>query len=131
MSITLKATLNGHEVLVTLRGVDFASVKAQLEEASQWLRSQAPAQASSPAHHGEGWCHKHNVRVPQDLAVMGFDNIAFGEFSQPPLSTINYDVGAVARMAVDRLMRLIGAGDQLPEPRVTLIDPELIIREST
>ncbi|MEO6013109.1 MAG: LacI family DNA-binding transcriptional regulator [Devosia sp.] len=77
------------------------------------------------------WCHKHKVRVPQDLAVMGFDNIAFGEFSQPPLSTINYDVGAVARMAVDRLMRLIGADDQLPEPRVTLIDPELIIREST
>jgi LacI family transcriptional regulator len=77
------------------------------------------------------WCHKHNVRVPQDLAVMGFDNIAFGEFAQPPLSTINYDVAAVARMAVDRLMRLISAGDQLPEPRVTLIDPELIIREST
>lgn len=77
------------------------------------------------------WCTKHKVRVPDDLAVMGFDNIAFGEFANPPLSTVNYDVGAVARMAVDRLMRLINAGDQLPEPRVTLIDPELIIREST
>jgi len=28
-------------------------------------------------------------------------------------------------------MRLISAGDHLPEPRATLIDPELVIREST
>jgi hypothetical protein len=40
VSITLKATLNGHEVMVTLRGVDFASVKAQVEDASQWLQAQ-------------------------------------------------------------------------------------------
>jgi hypothetical protein len=35
VSITLKATLHGHEVMVTLRGVDFASVKAQVEQASE------------------------------------------------------------------------------------------------
>ena len=40
VSITLKATLNGHEVLVTLRGTDFASVKVQVEAASQWLQAQ-------------------------------------------------------------------------------------------
>jgi LacI family transcriptional regulator len=34
-------------------------------------------------------------------------------------------------MAVERLMKLIAAGDQLPEPRVTQIDPDLVIREST
>lgn len=77
------------------------------------------------------WCHKHNVRVPQDLAVMGFDNIPSSEFASPPLSTVNYDVEAVSRMAVDRLMRLITTDEPLPEPRVTMIDPELIIRGST
>jgi hypothetical protein len=41
VSITLKAMLHGHEVLVTLRGVDFASVKAQVEDASQWLQAQS------------------------------------------------------------------------------------------
>jgi|RhiMetStandDraft_8_1073273.scaffolds.fasta_scaffold01905_2 hypothetical protein len=56
VSITLKATLHGHEVLVTLRGHDFASVKAQVEQASQWLQSQAPAT-------GEGWCSKHSVQM--------------------------------------------------------------------
>ncbi len=77
------------------------------------------------------WCHKHKVHVPQDLAVMGYDNIAVAEFGVPPLSTVNYDVESVSRLAVDRLMRLIGCPDELPEPRITQIDPELIIREST
>src|SRR5262249_2657946 len=63
VSITLKATLHGHEVLVTLRGVDFASVKAQVEQASVWLTAQAPAQppTQSPGH-AEGWCSKHVCR---------------------------------------------------------------------
>ena len=38
---TLKATLHGHEVMVTLRGTDFASVKAQVEDARQWLQAQS------------------------------------------------------------------------------------------
>jgi hypothetical protein len=53
VSITLKATLNGHEVLVTLRRTDFASVKAQVEQASQWLSTQsAPADTQVCAKHG-------------------------------------------------------------------------------
>jgi hypothetical protein len=56
VSITLKATLHGHEVLVTLRGVDFASVKVQVEAASQWLQAQdGPATADTPQ------CPKHSV----------------------------------------------------------------------
>jgi hypothetical protein len=53
--------------MVTLRGVDFASVKAQVEQASQWLKVQAPAQppAQSPGQVDQtpkpGWCAKHSV----------------------------------------------------------------------
>jgi hypothetical protein len=66
VSITLKTTLHGHEVLVTLRGVDFASVKAQVEDASQWLQAQrgqttnttpqCPTHgAMKPSTKGRGW----------------------------------------------------------------------------
>jgi hypothetical protein len=70
VSITLKATLHGHEVMVTLRGVDFASVKAQVEQASQWLSVQAPAQPPTQppsqgtvqrAHEDSPYCHAHNA----------------------------------------------------------------------
>jgi hypothetical protein len=65
---TLKATLNGHEVMVTLRGVDFASVKAQVEQASQWLSVQAPpqppAQRTPPADHDDSpYCHRHKTAM--------------------------------------------------------------------
>src|SRR5712691_12723465 len=66
VSITLKAMLNGHEVMVTLRGIDFASVKAQVEDASQWLQAhngqpaadtpQCPTHgAKKPSTKGKGW----------------------------------------------------------------------------
>jgi hypothetical protein len=70
VSITLKATLHGHEVMVTLRGVDFASVKAQVEQASQWLSVQAPAQpptqppsqgTAQRAHEDSPYCHAHKA----------------------------------------------------------------------
>lgn len=77
------------------------------------------------------WCAKNGRKVPEDVAIMGFDNIEYAEYASTPLSTVNYAVDVVTRMAVDRLMRLISAGDQLPEPRATLIDPELVIRDST
>jgi hypothetical protein len=56
VSITLKATLHGHEVLVTLRGVDFVSVKAQVEDASQWLKAQGGQVADATPR-----CPKHGV----------------------------------------------------------------------
>jgi hypothetical protein len=72
VSITLKATLHGHEVMVTLRGVDFASVKAQVEQASEWLSVQAPAQpptqSTEQADRWErpGWCSKHSLQMTQN-----------------------------------------------------------------
>jgi DNA-binding LacI/PurR family transcriptional regulator len=47
------------------------------------------------------------------------------------MTTVHYAVDAVARLAVERLMILIGSPDRLPEPEVRLIDPELVIRDST
>jgi hypothetical protein len=70
VSITLKATLNGHEVMVTLRGTDFASVKAQVEAASEWLKVQAPALpptqppirgTAQPTHDDSPYCHAHQA----------------------------------------------------------------------
>ena len=77
------------------------------------------------------WTQTHGRRVPQDVAIIGFDNIEFAAFAATPLSTINYAVQTVTDMAVDRLLGLIAAGDELPEPQVSMIDPELVIRDST
>lgn len=77
------------------------------------------------------WCRENNISVPQDLALVGYDNIEYGAFASPPLTTVNYAAQDVAIQAVNRLIELIKAGDQLPDPRVTLIDPDLIVRDSS
>lgn len=77
------------------------------------------------------WCRENNVTVPDDLALVGYDNIQYGAFASPPLTTVNYAAEDVAIQAVNRLIELIKAGDLLPDPRVTLIDPDLIVRDSS
>jgi LacI family transcriptional regulator len=77
------------------------------------------------------WCQKNGVNVPKDVAIIGFDNIEFAEHAATPISSVNYAVDIVTELAVERLMRLVAAKDALPDPRVTMIEPDLVIREST
>ncbi|HEY0259045.1 MAG TPA: LacI family DNA-binding transcriptional regulator [Lacisediminihabitans sp.] len=70
------------------------------------------------------------LRVPEDVAVVGFDNIEAGKYYTPSLTTVAPDKGAIARLAVERLVaRLAGEVDEAP---VELwAEHELIVREST
>lgn len=77
------------------------------------------------------WTQKNDLRVPQDVAIVGFDNIEFAEHAATPLTSVNYEIKLVTDLAVARLIELIGTQGTLPDPSVTLIDPELIVREST
>lgn len=77
------------------------------------------------------WCFKNGVRVPDEVSIIGFDNLEMSEFMPSPLSSVNYEMDVVTRMVIERLMQQIKAKGDLPEPRVTLIEPQLVIREST
>jgi DNA-binding LacI/PurR family transcriptional regulator len=74
------------------------------------------------------------IKVPDDLAVIGFDGIPEAEFYSPPLSTIYQNQDEVGRTAVQELIRLIDEqldNEQEILSRQITIEPELIIREST
>jgi len=114
----------GHAVAHGFWG--FAQIMALAERPTAVL-----AANDSLALGGLRWCQRQGVRVPQDLAVFGFDNIEFGEYAATPLSSVDYPVGRIASLAVQRLLGLIAAGGALPQPRVTMIDPDLVVREST
>lgn len=69
------------------------------------------------------------LRVPEDVAVIGIDDIEEGRFSRPTLSTISLDTAFIARESV----RLISARIESPDlPAEQVIAPHrLIAREST
>ena len=77
------------------------------------------------------YCSKNGLRVPEEVAIVGFDNIEFGEYAVTPISTINYDVTRVTQLAIERVLELISATGELPEARVTQVEPELVVRESS
>ena len=60
-----------------------------------------------------------------------YDDIQYAAFAGVPLSSIRYATREGADLAVERLMELIAAEDILPPPRVSMIDPDLTIRDST
>lgn len=66
------------------------------------------------------------LRVPQDVAIVGYDDISVAAHTLPPLTTIRQDVGRGARLLVDLLMRRL-AGEAV-EP--VAMEPELILRGS-
>jgi DNA-binding LacI/PurR family transcriptional regulator len=57
------------------------------------------------------------LRVPEDLSVAGFDDVADGEFASPPLTTVHFDKRVYAAAALDRLMVRI-EGSEAPATRV-------------
>ena len=68
-------------------------------------------------------------RVPDDVAVIGFDDIDEGGFSTPSLSTIAPDKAQIAELALGLLGRRIA--DRSAEAQEAVADHALIVREST
>jgi LacI family transcriptional regulator len=76
------------------------------------------------------WCREHGVRVPEDLAIVGFDDNFAASFAEVPLTTMHYGVDEVADHAVRRLLTLVDHPNNTRKPQRTLIEPKLVIRES-
>ncbi|MDQ0793007.1 LacI family DNA-binding transcriptional regulator [Streptomyces sp. B1I3] len=85
--------------------------------------------------------HEHGLRVPEDVAVVGFDDVEGGRFSVPTLSTVAPDKAAVAKVAVELLRRRIAEAARSPDPvdaaqpggapEDRIVAHRLVLREST
>jgi DNA-binding LacI/PurR family transcriptional regulator len=69
------------------------------------------------------------IRVPDDVAVAGFDDIPEAEYFAPPLTTVRQDFEAVGRASIGLLLDRIEGNSPL-DPHL-VIDPHLIVRSST
>ncbi len=81
-----------------------------------------------------GTAHRLGRKIPQDLAIVGFDNMPESACFWPPLTTVYQQLIDVGRIAVQSLHRMIEAHHQSiahNEAAVTLLKPELIIRASS
>jgi LacI family transcriptional regulator len=68
------------------------------------------------------------LRIPEDLSVIGFDNLPEAEYLKPRLTTVNQHIREMGRLATDMLVMLI-RGEEL-ERTLHKIETQLILRES-
>ncbi len=110
------------------------------ERAMQQLLRQAPdldavyACSDQIALGALGAIHRSDRRVPQDVAIVGFDNMPESAFFWPPLTTVYQKLGQVGRIAVQKLHQMIEARREQKEAApavVTTVEPELIVRASS
>jgi DNA-binding LacI/PurR family transcriptional regulator len=72
------------------------------------------------------------VRIPEDVAVVGFDNVTEAQFAMPSLTTIDPNRVQIAETAVEALVERIGERDfkERSAPRVFTVPATLVTRES-
>ncbi len=70
-------------------------------------------------------------RVPEDVSVVGFDDIQSAAFQNPALTTVRQPLRDMGMIAAEILLRRITAPANTAHPKEIMVEPELIVRAST
>jgi DNA-binding LacI/PurR family transcriptional regulator len=71
------------------------------------------------------------IKVPQDLSVIGFDDIRMAEFMTPPLTTIQMSQSELARLAFEALLKEVKRENPSPDGSEYTLRTHLVLRSST
>lgn len=71
--------------------------------------------------------HEHSVRVPEDVSVIGFDDLGFASFLNPPLTTVRAPTERVGQIATQRLFDIL---DNQASEDALVLPTEIIYRRS-
>ncbi|WP_324716815.1 LacI family DNA-binding transcriptional regulator [Carboxydochorda subterranea] len=72
---------------------------------------------------------EHGVRVPEEMSVVGFDDISMAKYFQPPLTTIRQDAQGIGQSSIRMLLELMDG--RRPSGRRLLLEPVLVERATT
>lgn len=70
-------------------------------------------------------------RIPQDVSVVGFDDIQSAAFQNPALTTVRQPLREMGMIAAETLLQRITAAAKAPYPKEIVVEPELMVRAST
>jgi DNA-binding LacI/PurR family transcriptional regulator len=71
--------------------------------------------------------HEHGYKIPEDLAVVGFDDLGFASFLNPPLTTVRAPTELVGRIAAEKLFSLL---ENQSSNEAVVLPTEIIYRRS-
>ena len=71
--------------------------------------------------------HEAGIRIPEEVSLIGFDDMAFGALLSPPLTAIRQPVETLGRLGFQTLFALLNGE---PPPMLTRLPVDLIVRRS-
>lgn len=75
--------------------------------------------------------YEQNIKIPEDLSVVGFDNIHLAEFTIPPLTTVQMSQHDLAKIAFDALLHEVESNSSSAERHNYQLVTSLVLRRST
>lgn len=72
--------------------------------------------------------HKNNIRVPEDISIVGFDDLTLCQMVTPPLTTIHQDMHRKAQLAAEFMVQLLNG--EKPEQSNVILPVRLVERDS-
>jgi LacI family transcriptional regulator len=72
-----------------------------------------------------------NIKIPDEIAIVGFANEAFGEYITPSLSTVNQQTVRMGQEAANLFFEGLSKANGAVKPRKMVLEPELICRASS
>jgi LacI family transcriptional regulator len=75
--------------------------------------------------------YEQNIKIPDDLSVVGFDDIHLAEFTIPPLTTVQMSQHDLAKIAFNTLLQEVEDGSSSREGRNYELVTSLVLRRST
>ena len=73
--------------------------------------------------------YEKGLRIPEDIAIVGFDDVPLARYLTPPLTTLQIPIRAMAQLAFSMIIQLINR--QEPDEKHIFLDTNLVIRKSS
>ena len=77
---------------------------------------------------GKAALREAGMQIPEDISLVGFDDIPWAKFADPPLTTVHLQAAELARRACLVLMDLLKGRE--PETKRQIIETQLVVRKS-
>ncbi|HEY6760539.1 MAG TPA: LacI family DNA-binding transcriptional regulator [Baekduia sp.] len=74
---------------------------------------------------------ERGLSAPADVSVVGFDGVPEAAYFNPPLTTVRQDFDEIGRRSLGLLLEQMHRDGGRPDGRPVVVDPELVVREST
>jgi len=75
--------------------------------------------------------HNHGIRIPEDISLVGFDNIVFSAYTSPPLTTLDQPKRYIGAEAARLILNLLDTSEEDPNQEIQKLKGKLLVRQST